>query len=234
MNIGAILFFRMNSKRLPGKSLMKLGTKTLLEIIYSRALLIKGLGDLVVATSNEKSDNEIESKCNEMNIKVFRGSLNNVARRALDCALEYKMDYFIRICGDRPFFDYKLASQQVQICHNNNYDLVTNCFPKTYPSGMDSEILRTKSLKHNIINFNGDDHDEHLTKFFYDKHKLFKIYNLAYPKSDNISGENLSIDTLEDFNRINYLIKSLKEQQLEQPSLEETINILQTYKKNIK
>ena len=36
MKIGAIIFFRMNSSRLPGKPLLKFADKTLIEIIQNR------------------------------------------------------------------------------------------------------------------------------------------------------------------------------------------------------
>ena len=50
MKIGAIIFFRMNSSRLPGKPLLKFADKTLIEIIYDRVLKVIELDEI-----NEKA-----------------------------------------------------------------------------------------------------------------------------------------------------------------------------------
>ena len=230
MKIGAILFFRMNSKRLPGKSLMKLGEETLLEIIYRKSLLIKGINDIVVATSSNYCDDEIADKCNELKIKVYRGSLDDVAKRGLNCALNYEMDYFMRVCGDRPFMDAKLASEQVNFCYNMQYDLITNCFPKTYPSGMDSEIISTKTLENNIQFFNGKEHNEHLTSYFYANYKNFKILNLESSEAHSFVNENLSIDTMEDYKKMTFLKNYLEINKIKNSSIAKKIEILNKYK----
>ena len=92
MKIGAIIFFRMNSSRLPGKPLLKFADKTLIEIIYDRVLKVIELDEIIIATSEEASDDIIEELCKKLKIKIYRGSLNNVADRALNCALLYEMD----------------------------------------------------------------------------------------------------------------------------------------------
>ncbi len=116
MRIGAILYFRMNSKRLPGKPLLKIQDKTLLEIIYERVLKVKGLCDLIIATSSKKSDDPINILCKKKNYKIYRGNLNDVAKRTVKCIKKHNLDFFLRVCGDRPFFDYNLANKQIRLC----------------------------------------------------------------------------------------------------------------------
>ena len=105
----------MNSQRLPGKPLLKFKEK-LNRYYLRKSLKIKGLNEIIIATSTEKFDNPIYDHCKKNSYKVFRGSLNNVAKRALLCAEKYNLNYFLRVCGDRPFYDFHLATKQIQLC----------------------------------------------------------------------------------------------------------------------
>jgi spore coat polysaccharide biosynthesis protein SpsF len=233
MKIGAIIFFRMNSSRLPGKPLLKFEEKTLIELIYDRVLKIKGLDEIVIATSEEVLDNQIVIECKNLNIKVYRGSLNNVADRALQCALLNKMDYFVRICGDRPFFDYELINRQIRTICDFDYDIVTNCFPKTYPKGMDSEIISTKILRDYITFFDDKEENEHLTKYFYTHHSKFKIFNYKLNSNENLSNFSLAVDDEEDYKKTIFLLNEIKKSKTKNLNIKEKIKILQKYKKKL-
>ena len=50
---------RMSSKRLKGKTLLKMKGKPLLERVLSNLVLSKKIKKIVIATSNKKSDNKI-------------------------------------------------------------------------------------------------------------------------------------------------------------------------------
>ena len=61
MTVSAIIQARMNSKRLPGKIMMKIKNKPILEILINRINHCKTLDKIIVATTEEKSDDEIGS-----------------------------------------------------------------------------------------------------------------------------------------------------------------------------
>ena len=82
---GIIIQARMTSSRLPGKVLKDILGKPMLQRQIER-LTIGTKMPIVVATSNEISDNPIVSLCSELGINCFRGSLNNVVLRFLECA----------------------------------------------------------------------------------------------------------------------------------------------------
>ena len=71
----------MTSSRLPGKVLLNLNGKPMLERQINRILQVVDSRKLVVATSSERSDDKIEKFCSGIGIKVVRGSLNNVYSR---------------------------------------------------------------------------------------------------------------------------------------------------------
>ena len=81
------------------------------------------------------------------NVKCFRGNLLNVFERTIKCCEKYNFDYFVRVCADRPFFDYDLMDRMIIKFFNKNYDIVTNQLKKTYPKGLACEIGKIDLFK---------------------------------------------------------------------------------------
>ena len=67
---------RTSSKRLPKKSLMEIFGKPLAVLCAERSS--NEFSDLIVATSNEKSDDDLASALSKAGILCYRGSLENV------------------------------------------------------------------------------------------------------------------------------------------------------------
>ena len=141
------------------------------------------------------------------NIKVFRGSLNNVASRYYQIVKKKRCRYFLRINADSPLSSEKIIDQLCKKALNRKFDIVTNVFPRTFPKGQSVEILRSSLLKKYIGKF--DKYDlEHVTSFFYKNFKRFKIKNIKNKLDQSMY--NLSIDTKKDFNNINSTLSQYK------------------------
>ena len=206
MKIVAIVPARINSKRLPGKVLKKFGRYTILEIIIKKLKTIKKIKSIVVATSKNKSDKEIFNFCKKKKIKVFRGSLSNVAQRFYKAGAREKGDGLLRINGDSPLIDIKLVNKCIKVFQSNDFDLVTNIFPRSFPVGQSVEIIKKNILKKKMKLFKNK-HKEHITKYFYENSKFFSIYNVKNTK--NLARVNLAVDTLSDFTKIKKIFQSL-------------------------
>ena len=163
MKIGLIIQARMNSARLPGKMLRKIGGKPTLEYLIDRVQLIRGNIVIVVATSVKKSDDDIERFCISNQINYFRGSLDDVALRMLTAAKKNGMDAFIRINGDSPFINQKLIDRAISIFENGNFDLVTNVFPRSFPVGQSVEIIKTSTFDCIYKMLSASEDSEHVT-----------------------------------------------------------------------
>jgi spore coat polysaccharide biosynthesis protein SpsF len=116
-------------------------------------------------------------------------------------------NFFVRICGDSPLIDHKLVDTMIWKSKFELFDIFTNAFPKTYPAGMSVEIVKTSLIRRFIKRFNISDR-EHVTKYFYNNYKKFKIINFFCKK--DLSKINLCIDTQKDFNYIKNLLKGKK------------------------
>lgn len=84
--ITAIIQARLSSKRLPKKLIMKIEDKTLLEHLFTQLSYSKQLEKKIIATTQNKIDDEIIKIANSLNISYFRGNSENVLDRFYECA----------------------------------------------------------------------------------------------------------------------------------------------------
>ena len=100
MNILAIIQARIGSTRLPGKVLMDLEGKTVLERVVERVKGSKFVSEIIVATTTSEKDDELEKLCKKIGVKVFRGSEDDVLDRYYEASKLFNPDNIVRITSD--------------------------------------------------------------------------------------------------------------------------------------
>ena len=211
MKIGAIIFSRISSTRLPGKALIDINGKTLIERVIKRSKLIKSVNHICISTSRNSEDDIIEDIGRKNGLEVFRGSLNDVVLRAYDTAKYYQYDSFLRLCGDRPFFDGKIYDQLITSHIKNNNDLTTNIFPRSVPPGLTGEIIKTNALEKCIIKTNDPIDREHVTRFMYSNPSNFLIQNITCFNDKDKINLRLVIDDKLDLDRARWIAENITE-----------------------
>ena len=98
----AIIQARTGSSRLPGKILLEIEGKTMLEHMIERVSKSKKLDKIVIATTNEKNDDAIVSLAKKLNVDYFRGSEEDVLERYYVACYQYKADIVVRLTSDSP------------------------------------------------------------------------------------------------------------------------------------
>ena len=141
----AIIQARMDSTRLPGKVLKKLGNMLVIERVAARLSECKSLDDLVVATSTENTDDELASWCDNNQIKVFRGSLHDVLDRYYRAAIHYKAENIVRITGDCPLIDPQIVDKVVEEFQAGSFDAAG--LHGEFPDGLDCQVFSIKAIK---------------------------------------------------------------------------------------
>jgi len=186
---------RTSSKRFKNKILYSIYGKPLIQHVIEKIKKSKKV-KIIVSTSINKEDDKLVKFLKDKKIKYYRGSLNNVAKRLYETAILEKKHFFLRISGDSPLIDFKLINKIIEIFKKNrNFDLVTNIFPRTFPSGQSVEIIKTETLGKNLKFFSKLD-KEHVTRYFYKNYSKFKIKNFRNKNKTNT--KKLSIDTLKE------------------------------------
>jgi len=203
---GIIVLCRFNSSRLPGKILKKVNGKPLLLYIVERLNSVSKQYPIVVCTSKEVTDNPIAEICAENDINIYRGHLDNVALRFMNCALQNSFENAVRINGDNLFLDDDLIKKLIHTHEEQGYLFSSNVKGRTFPKGMSVEIVNVKYYQEKFLNFEENDL-EHVMTYFYrqesDKHKYH--YNEKHVRL----GLNFAIDTQEDFSKASEIINKM-------------------------
>ena len=192
-----IIQARYSSKRLPGKVLKKISGTTVLQRVINQVKKSKKISKIIIATSNHKTDKKIINFCIKNKIPSIAGSLNNVFKRFHSIIVHEDCKSFVRISADSPLIDPSIIDKAITLFNKKKYDIVTNIFPRTFPKGFSVEVVNSKLILDFLLKIKKKKRQEHLTSFFYDNYKNFKIKNF-YNKINN-SNINLSIDSFADF-----------------------------------
>ncbi len=218
MNIGIIIQARMGSTRLPGKILKKFyRNDTLLEILLNTLHKVEGV-KVIVATSVNPNNDELEQFLRAKSEIVFRGSENDVLDRFIRAADENKLNGIVRICSDNPFMDWHGVAELVNRAKNSEADYIgfrINDTPsiKTH-FGFWGEYVKFDALKkvQTTTEVNTPAH-EHVTIQIYTHPDEYKCEWIECPSY--LQGRNdirLTIDTPEDMRITQKVYSDLKAQ----------------------
>src|SRR5215471_19924439 len=145
MKVVAIIQARMGSSRLPGKVLAEVCGKPILHYVISRARQARTLNLVVVATSDDSTDDVIEEFCEINRVQYFRGSQSDVLDRYYHAAKHFHADAIVRLTADCPLLDPIVIDEVVRTFVSGKFDYVSSA--ENYPDGLDTEIFSWKALK---------------------------------------------------------------------------------------
>ena len=192
----------MGSTRLPGKVLLPLADKPLLLRMYERVSFSKFKGEVVIAITEDESDNELQKLCQQNNINVFRGNTLDLLDRHYQAAKKYSAEVVIKIPSDCPLIDPEIIDKVIQyyISSRDKFDFVSNLHPPSYPDGNDVEIMSFASLENAWINAKKDFEREHTTPYFWENPDKFRIGNVLWETGlDYSMTHRFTIDYKEDY-----------------------------------
>ncbi len=230
MKVPVIIQARMNSERLPGKVLRDLKGRPLLDYLVERLEHSDRIDKITVATSTDISDEAIVQYCLGRRIFYFRGSSENVAERFKGAIEQYQLKAFVRICADSPLLDCHFLEEGIKMFALGQFDIATNVLKRTFPKGQSFEILTAKIFLENYEKITAKEDSEHVTRFFYQHAHQFRIFNVECPYK-NYQNLNFSVDTFEDFQRINCIMDELKNSYRD-ANLEQMVKVYQKIAQN--
>lgn len=202
MKIGAIIQARVSSTRLPRKVLLNLPFEseiTVLQQVVRRVFKSNKIRDLVVATTTDSDDDIIVEYAEKENAKWFRGSKEDVLSRYYLAAKENNLDVIVRITSDCPCIDWEITDLVIDHHISEKSDYTSNTLKRTFPHGLDVEVLSFESLEKAYINAKESFEREHVCPYIYTHKDQFKICSVE--ANQNLSGPDIRItlDTEEDY-----------------------------------
>ena len=205
--IGCIIQARMGSSRLPGKVMMKddNGQPLLYHVINQLQYCTK-VKNLVIATTTNQEDDEIEEFANNNSLNIFRGKEKDVLDRYFQCAKKYSFLTIVRITADCPLIDPQIVDKVIGKFFSGEYDLATNTLVRTFPIGTDVEVFSFSALEKAWKNAQLPSEREHVTPYIRNKGN-FKTTNVE--NDENISNLRLTVDRIEDFKLIKEILNDI-------------------------
>jgi len=165
----------MGSSRLPGKVLETVAGHPMLWHIVDRLKRIKGLSEVVVATSSADADEPVRALCKHIGVSCFAGSEADVLDRFYRAAEAHGADPVLRVTADCPFVDPDVVARVLELYQHGGYDYTAAAtggvaFKSTewkFPDGLDVECFSFAALAtaHRETQVRSD--REHVTPFLY-------------------------------------------------------------------
>ena len=194
-NIVAIIQARMSSLRLPGKVLMPLAGKPVLEHVVRRIRACKTIEKVVVATSTDHADDAIQAWCEKEGVSHYRGSLDDVLDRYYQAAKNHKADAVVRITADCPAVDPTIVDEVVGGFLAGGYDYYG--LSGEFPDGLDCTVFSFAALERAWREAKLKSEREHVGPYVEKHPELFKIG--GYRKFTGLSHHRWTLDEPRDY-----------------------------------
>ena len=180
----AIIQGRMSSSRLPGKILLDIAGKPMLQHMVERTRLAKTVDQVVVATSTDPSDDPVEEFCREFGVPFYRGSQADVLDRFYQAAHLFQAGTVVRLTADCPLLDPVLVDETVSLFRSSGADFTANRLPppfhRTYPIGLDTEVCSFAALERAWKEATALHDREHVLPYLYEVEGRFRVAVLNY------------------------------------------------------
>lgn len=208
MKIAAIVQARMSSTRLPGKVLLSLGKRTVIDQVFHQLSFSSTIGTTVLATTSDTSDDILAEWGANHQKNVFRGNLDDVLKRYYDAARQFNADVVVRVTGDCPLIDPDVTDLVVERFLKGDLDYASNVQPPTFPDGLDTEVFSIAALE--LANREATLHSEreHVTPFIKKNARRFRIGNVK--SAEDYSRYRWTIDTKEDLDFVRQVLARLQ------------------------
>ncbi len=209
MKIISIIQARLGSTRLPGKVLKPILSRPMLSYMLERVKAAKRIDALMIATTENKSDQPIVEFCRSEKIKCFRGSENDVLDRYYQAARSVQAEIIVRLTADCPLIDPAVVDEIVEafLTKYPNIDFASNVKPATFPDGMDIEVFSFAALEWAWKETKNPLEREHVTPYFYDSPGRFRTLNVEAER--DFSSYRLTVDYEDDFEVVSKILESL-------------------------
>lgn len=207
--VNAIVEARMGSKRLPGKTLMPIMGRPAIELLLERLTYAKKVNDIIVATTTNPEDNEIDRFCIDKGYKCFRGDSEDVLNRVYSAAVKHDTDVIVEVTGDCPLLDPWLIDECIGLFLNSDYDYLSNFIEQSYPPGVDVQIFTFKALEEMNRLAKAQKFREHVTLYVLKNPDKYKMYNVKAPREFFYPDWHLELDEAKDYELIKKIYEAL-------------------------
>jgi spore coat polysaccharide biosynthesis protein SpsF len=202
MRVVVVVQARTGSSRLPGKVLMPLAGRPMLERMLERIWAATTPDDVVVATTTGPDDDEIYDLSIAAGTSCYRGDSADLLDRHLRAARRAYADVVVKIPSDCPLISPSVIDRVIGFFkeHAGRFDYVSNLHPPSHPDGNDVEVMPFAVLQTAWHEAREAHEREHTTPFIWEHPERFRVGNVRLEACLDFSASHRwTVDYPEDY-----------------------------------
>jgi spore coat polysaccharide biosynthesis protein SpsF len=200
-----VLQARLDSSRLPGKSLLPLGSKPLIFRVMEALSHVPA--DRYVLACPDECVNEFSPLAHEANFELIAGPKDDVLERYCMAIRAYGIDWLIRATGDNPF----VFTDAARAIHAEGLRLSADYAGYAgLPVGAGVEAVNAAALLQAADEADSPYEREHVCPYLYAHPEKFLLHRPLAPLRWQEPEVRLTIDTEEDYERATLLYAALE------------------------
>lgn len=206
----AIVQARMGSTRLPGKVLMPLAGRSVLDHLLDRLAEAKRLDAVVVATTRRRQDSLILEVARRRGLMTFAGPEDDVLARYVGAARRFAADVIVRVTADSPLTDPLGIDAMVAHHLASGADYTHNAHSRGLPSGMAAEVFSRSALERAFRLARRPEQREHVVPVFFHCPWLFRVETVDPPAALQRRADiDLTLDVPTDLEKLDRIYRAL-------------------------
>jgi spore coat polysaccharide biosynthesis protein SpsF len=207
MRVNAVIQARTGSTRFPGKALVDLGGRPVLQWVVRAAQAATRVDQVIVATSTSAGDDAVADLAGSLGVAVVRGSEDDVLSRFVAALDAHPADAVVRLTADCPLLDPTLIDAVAGAwAASPTHDYVSTVLVRCLPRGLDVELVTAQALR--AVSRMATGHDRvHVTSALYADPTAYRLLGLCVtPPADDL---RVTLDTHEDLVLLRALVAEL-------------------------
>ncbi len=192
-----IVSARMASTRFPGKAMVPLGGRPLIEVLLDRIASVPDLDSVALATSSHPENQPLVDVARRMGIPAYQGDEEDVLRRHVDCSHHMRADHIVRVTGDNPLTDLETIERLVALHLEAGADY-TYVPGDALLMGILPEVVSRTALERSWQRGEARHRSELVTLYIKEHPGEFKIRTAALPDGLYRPEYRLTVDHAED------------------------------------
>lgn len=202
----AFLQARMRSTRLPGKVLLTIQGRSILERAVERLRAARSVDGVAVLTTNLEEDEAVVAEARRLAVEVYRGPDRDVLARFRQAADVFRPDVIVRATADNPLIDIGSIDRITHTLRSKSLDY---CMERDLPFGAATEAVTYPALERVDRLARQPHHREHVTIYIKEHRDDFRTEYPFPPEALRHPDLRITVDTLEDFAFVTNLIAAI-------------------------
>ena len=205
--VAVVVAGRMKSTRLLRKALLPIGEIPSVERCLSQCLALKGVDDVILATSTLEEDAILSKYLVGEQALLWKGDPDDVISRYLGACDHYNIDVVIRVTADCPF----VLPEIMEILLKSHFETGADyTVANEFAVGTSAEIMNVEALKTIKSHFEVAEYSEYMTWYFQNNPDYFKLNYVSLP-DELVRNYRITLDYPEDLSMFESVIQKCKD-----------------------